>query len=63
VFERDRAAGEWQQQAQLDPGSRFGQPVTLAGNTLVVAEYHETQMPHVKTGAAYVFERDPARGS
>jgi hypothetical protein len=62
VFERKRAAGEWQQQAQLDPGSRFGQPVALAGNTLVVAEYHETQLPHVKTGAVYVFERDPARG-
>ena len=63
VFERDPTTGVWQAQAQLAKlGSEgFGQAVALKGDTLVVGAYDEPQRLYVRTGAAYVFQRDPLR--
>jgi hypothetical protein len=75
VFVRDRASGTWSQQAYLKPSNTgahdgFGGAVAVSGDTAVVGAEGEDSSDGDGTdngadgaGAAYVFVRDPARGT
>jgi hypothetical protein len=71
VFERDPASGQWEQVAKLAPAdavmlhtttTQFGYSVSVSNTTAVVGAYQEDTVP-ASSGAAFVFERNPAGGA
>jgi hypothetical protein len=67
VFERD-GSGIWVQVAKLEatlrlPSDRFGNSVSISGNTIIVGAYHEDEDENdmntmQNAGSAYIFKRE-----
>jgi hypothetical protein len=71
VFERNSASGQWEQVAKLMPSdavwihlplTSFGYSVSVSNTTAVVGAHQEDTVP-ASSGAAFVFERNPADGA
>ncbi|VAW74526.1 hypothetical protein MNBD_GAMMA15-2087 [hydrothermal vent metagenome] len=67
VFVRDSVTGIWSQQAELlasdgTSSDQFGISVSISGDTAIVGAFGEGSAAS-RTGAAYIFVRDPATGA